>query len=94
MFLSGDRQQRELQLAELISGYEEFNEFNPAQLRWIEALRTMRIMHYAAWLGRRWDDPAFPTAFPWFGQGRFWADHILELREQLAAMQEPPLRLL
>jgi len=54
----------------------------------------MRIMHYAAWLGRRWDDPAFPKAFPWFGQERFWGDHVLELREQLAAMQEPPLRLL
>ena len=94
MFLSGDRQQRELQLGELIAGYEEFNDFDPAQLRWIEALRTMRIMHYAAWLGRRWDDPAFPKAFPWFGQERFWGDHVLELREQLAAMQEPPLRLL
>lgn len=94
MFLSGDRTQRELQLAELIAGYEEFNDFDPRQLRWIEALRTLRIMHHAAWLGRRWDDPAFPKGFPWFGQPRFWSDHILELREQLAAMQEPTLRLL
>ncbi len=94
MFLNGDRPQRELQLAELIAGYEEFNDFDPRQLRWIEALRTLRIMHHAAWLGRRWDDPAFPRAFPWFGQGRFWSDHILQLREQLSAMQEPPLRLL
>ena len=94
MFLNGDRHQQELQLAELIAGYEEFNDFDPAQLKWVEALRTLRIMRHATWLARRWDDPAFPKAFPWFGQDRFWSDHILELREQLAAMREPTLRLL
>ena len=94
MFLNGDRNQREHQLAEFIEGYEEFNDFDVRQLSWIEALRTLRIMHHAAWLARRWSDPAFPKAFPWFGQQRFWADHILELREQLGAMQEAPLRLL
>ena len=94
MFLNGDLHQREQQLSELIAGYEEFHDFDPRQLRWIEALRTLRIMHHAAWLGRRWDDPAFPRAFPWFGRERFWSDHILELREQMAAMNEPPLRLL
>ena len=94
MFLSGDRQQRELQLAELIEGYSEFNDFHPKQVAWIEPLRTRRIMLHALWLARRWDDPAFPRAFPWFQQGRFWSDHILELREQLSAMQEAPLRLL
>ena len=94
MFLNGDRHQQELQLADFVEGYEEFNEFDSRQLRWIEALRTLRIMHHAAWLARRWDDPAFPKAFPWFGLQRFWADHILELREQLAAMDEPSLTLL
>ena len=94
MFLNGDRNQREHQLAEFIQGYEEFNDFDVRQLSWIEALRTLRIMHHTAWLARRWSDPAFPKAFPWFGQQRFWADHILELREQLSAMQEAPLRLL
>jgi len=94
MFLSGERQQRELQLSVLMEGYSDFCDFDPRQLNWIETLRTMRIVHYAAWLGRRWHDPAFPRAFSWFGDGRYWADHILELREQLAALQEPPLRLL
>ena len=94
MFLSGDRNQREYQLADFIEGYEEFNDFDTRQLSWIEALRTLRIMHHAAWLARRWNDPAFPKAFPWFGQQRFWADHILELREQLSDMNEAPLRLL
>ena len=65
-----------------------------AQLRWIETLRTLRLIRYAAWLARRWDDPAFPHSFPWFNTDRYWADHILELREQLAAMDEEPLRLL
>ena len=94
MFLSGDRAQRELQLAELIAGYEEFNDFDPREIKWIEALRTARMVYYSAWLARRWDDPAFPAAFPWFGQERYWADQILALREQLALLEEEPLRLL
>jgi Ser/Thr protein kinase RdoA (MazF antagonist) len=94
MFLNGERHDRELQLSELIEGYREFCDFDPRQLRWIEALRTLRLVHYAAWLARRWDDPAFPRAFTWFNTERYWAEHILELREQLAALQEEPLRLL
>lgn len=90
MFLSGDRQQKSLQLAEILEGYREFCDFNTAELALIEALRTMRIMHYSAWLGRRWSDPAFPHSFPWFNDNRYWSDHILELREQLAALDEPP----
>jgi len=93
MFLSGDRQQQLAQLDELLSGYEEFCDFNPAELAMIECLRTLRIVHYAAWLGRRWSDPAFPRSFPWFGDGRYWSSHILELREQLVAFDQPPLSL-
>jgi hypothetical protein len=84
---------RELQLAELIAGYEEFNDFDTREIKWIEALRTARMVYYSAWLARRWDDPAFPAAFPWFGQERYWADQILALREQLALLEEEPLRL-
>ncbi len=94
MFLSGDRHRRQLQLAEVVEGYSEFCDFDPRQLRWVEALRTMRIVHYAAWLGRRWEDPAFPRSFTWFNTERYWGEHILELREQLAALQEEPLQLL
>tara|TARA_B100001093_G_scaffold63969_1_gene53874 strand:- start:1666 stop:2640 length:975 start_codon:yes stop_codon:yes gene_type:complete len=94
MFLSGDRAQKELQLTELIAGYEEFNDFDPREIKWIEALRTARMVYYSAWLARRWGDPAFPAAFPWFGQERYWADQILALREQLALLEEEPLRLL
>lgn len=94
MFLNGEMHQRELQLSEFVEGYSEFHDFDPRQLKWIEALRTLRIMHHAYWLARRWDDPAFPKAFPWFGQERFWSEHVLQLREQLAAMAESPLRLL
>ncbi len=94
MFLSGDRPYRQLQLAELVEGYSEFCDFNPRQLRWLECLRTLRLCHYAAWLARRWNDPAFPRSFTWFNTERYWADHILELREQMSALQEEPLRLL
>ena len=94
MFLNGERHQREQQLSAFVEGYNEFHDFDARQLKWIEALRTLRIMHHAYWLARRWDDPAFPKAFPWFGQERFWSEHVLQLREQLAAMAESPLRLL
>jgi len=92
--LSGERHEQEMQLCELIEGYNEFYDFHPRELQLVEALRTLRIIHYAAWLARRWDDPAFPKAFPWFNTDRYWGEHILELREQMAAMDEAPLRLL
>lgn len=94
MFLSGERHRRQQQLAEVIEGYSEFCDFEPRQLRWMESLRTMRIINYSAWLARRWEDPAFPRSFTWFNTERYWADHILELREQLSALQEEPLQLL
>lgn len=93
MLLSGNRNEQQLQLAEICDGYNEFNSFNPAELGWIEILRTWRIVQQAAWVGRRWTDPAFPRAFTWYGGPRYWPDHILQLREQLAALQEAPLTL-
>jgi len=81
------------QLGHVLEGYEDFRHFDPRELHLIEALRTLRLIHHAAWLARRWDDPAFPAAFPWFDSPRYWQDHILALREQIAAMQEGPLPL-
>jgi Ser/Thr protein kinase RdoA (MazF antagonist) len=78
-------------LGDLLSGYKDFCEFDPRETRLIEALRTLRLIHYSAWLARRWDDPAFPAAFPWFNTQRYWQDRILELKEQIALMQEPPI---
>ncbi len=94
MMLSGDRGRRQIQLSDIVEGYGEFFDFNPRELRLIEALRSLRILHYCAWLARRWEDPAFPANFPWFNTTRYWGEHILELREQLAALQEMPLQLL
>ena len=91
MLLSGSRDERQAQLADLLAGYEDFAEFDRRELHLIEALRTLRLVHYSAWIARRWDDPAFPAAFPWFDTPRYWEERILELREQVAAMQEPPL---
>jgi Ser/Thr protein kinase RdoA (MazF antagonist) len=91
MLLSGDREDQGRQLADLLAGYEDFQEFDYRELHLIEALRTLRQIHYAAWLARRWEDPAFPAAFPWFGSAHYWQDHILALREQIAAMEEGPL---
>src|SRR5207342_3047748 len=89
MLLSGDRESMGRQLRWLIDGYDEFFEFDRRELALIEALRTLRMIHYAGWLARRWDDPAFPAAFPWFNTQRYWQDHILSLREQSALMDEP-----
>lgn len=91
MFMSGDRDEQTPQLTALLEGYEEFRRFDARELHLVEALRSLRIMHYAAWLARRWDDPAFKMAFPWFDTRRYWDEHVLALREQLALMQEPPL---
>jgi Ser/Thr protein kinase RdoA (MazF antagonist) len=93
MMLAGDRDQQQGQLLEIVEGYEEFFEFDARELALIEPLRTLRIMHYSAWLARRWQDPAFPHSFPWFNTERYWAEHILELREQMSALNEPLLRL-
>jgi Ser/Thr protein kinase RdoA (MazF antagonist) len=91
MLLAGERADMVRQLSDLLAGYEDFFEFDQRELYLIEALRTLRLIHYAAWLARRWDDPAFPAAFPWFNTQRYWQDRILELREQVALMDEPPL---
>ena len=91
MLLSGERQEMVRQMGDVLAGYEDFCEFHPRQLYLVEALRTLRLIHYAAWLAMRWDDPAFPAAFPWFNTQRYWQDRILELREQVALMDEPPL---
>ena len=92
MLLSGDRERQTAQLSEIIEGYEEFHSFNLAEVRLVEALRTLRLLNYNAWVASRWDDPAFPRAFPWFETPRYWEQHILDLREQFAALQEEPLQ--
>jgi Ser/Thr protein kinase RdoA (MazF antagonist) len=91
MLLSGDRENQVQQLADVLAGYEDFREFDARELHLVEALRTLRLIHHSAWLARRWDDPAFPAAFPWFNTQHYWQDRILELREQIALMQEEPL---
>lgn len=92
MLLSGDRAYMTARLHDLLEGYCEFRDFDARELHLIEGLRTLRIMHYAGWLAKRWDDPAFPQAFPWFNSQRYWEEHILSLREQQALMQEAPLQ--
>jgi len=93
MLLSGDREAMTGQLADVLRGYREFQKFDLRELRLIEALRTLRMIHYAGWLAVRWEDPAFPVSFPWFNTQRYWQDQILALREQCAAMDEPALEL-
>ena len=91
MLLSGDRQQQTRQLGALVDGYEQFREFDRRELALIEPLRTLRLIHYSAWLARRWHDPTFPINFPWFGSSDYWKGQVQMLEEQLEAMQEEPL---
>ncbi|MGH8583801.1 MAG: serine/threonine protein kinase [Gammaproteobacteria bacterium] len=93
MLLAGEREEMGRQMSWVLEDYADYCDFNYAELLLIEALRTLRMIHYAAWLARRWEDPAFPLSFPWFNTQRYWQDHILSLREQLAAMNEPSLAL-
>jgi len=91
MLLSGERRDMTMQLADILEGYTEFFDFNPRELNLIEALRTLRMLHYSAWLARRWEDPAFKQAFTWFNTPRYWEEQILALREQAALLDEAPL---
>ena len=91
MLASGDRRQRSRQLGFLVDGYEQFREFDRDELALIEPLRTLRLIHYSAWLARRWNDPTFPQNFPWFGSSDYWQGQVLMLQEQCEAMQEAPL---
>ncbi len=91
MLISGSRDEMQAQLADIIEGYVQFHDLDYRELQLIEALRTLRIIHYAAWLARRWEDPAFPLAFPWFDSPRYWEEHILALREQAGLLDEAPL---
>ncbi|NNM81099.1 MAG: serine/threonine protein kinase [Burkholderiales bacterium] len=91
MLLSGDRAEMTLQFSYVLEGYRDFCDFDPSELHLLEALRTLRMIHYSAWLARRWEDPAFLSAFPWFNTQKYWQDQILALREQAALLLEPPL---
>jgi len=91
MLLSGDRASMTRQFSDVLAGYEDFMDFDRRELHLIEALRTLRIMHYAGWIAERWNDPAFPAAFPWFNSQRYWEEHILQIKEQISAVQEAPI---
>lgn len=93
MMLSGERSRQLVQLDQLVKGYTEFRDFHPGELMLVEPLRALRMLHYSAWLARRWEDPTFPITFPWFNTVRYWGEHILQLREQLSALDDPPLEL-
>ena len=91
MLLSGERAQRTGQLSGLLDGYEQFREFDRRELALIEPLRTLRLIHYSAWLARRFDDPIFPINFPWFGSSDYWKGQVQMLQDQCEAMAEEPL---
>jgi len=91
LFLAGSRDEMAAQLGDLLEGYGKFADFDYRELRLIEALRALRLIHYTAWIARRWDDPAFPRAFPWLGEARYWEQHVQALLEQRAALDEEPL---
>jgi Ser/Thr protein kinase RdoA (MazF antagonist) len=84
MFVDGSADEQAAQWEALLEGYETFVPFDRSELALVESLRALRMIHYAGWLARRWHDPAFPRAFPWFGEPRFWEEHVLALKEQLA----------
>ncbi len=94
MLLAGERRDMQIQLADVLEGYTQFHDFDARGLLLVEALRSLRLVHYAGWLARRWDDPAFPRNFPWFATPRYWEEHIQTLREQVPLLDEPPLQIL
>ncbi len=93
MLLAGSRAEMSAQMRDILEGYAQFADLDLAELKLIEPLRTLRMIHYSAWLARRWHDPAFPRAFPWFGEARYWERHLVELQEQSEALEREPLEL-
>lgn len=94
MLLNGERADKLAQLDTILESYQEFSDFNQSELKLIEPLRGLRMVHYMAWLAKRWHDPAFPVAFPWFNDPKYWEGQVLAFKEQLAALEEPPLSLM
>jgi Ser/Thr protein kinase RdoA (MazF antagonist) len=93
MLLSGGLQEMRTELTDILAGYEQFTVFDRSELALIEPLRALRMIHYSAWLAQRWHDPAFPKAFPWFAESRYWEQHYRSLDEQLTAVRQPTLEL-
>jgi Ser/Thr protein kinase RdoA (MazF antagonist) len=93
MLLAGGAQEMRTGLHDLLKGYEQFLPFDRGEIALIEPLRALRMIHYSAWLARRWHDPAFPQAFPWFAEPRYWEEHYRALEEQLTSVTGPPLEL-
>ncbi|MFV0575851.1 MAG: serine/threonine protein kinase [Vibrio sp.] len=93
MLLSGERQDKLMQLDVILEAYDEFSTFDTNQLKLIEPLRGLRMVHYMAWLAKRWQDPAFPIAFPWFNDAKYWENQVLSFKEQISALHEPALSL-
>ena len=93
MLLNGERHDKMMQLDVILEAYQEFNDFNPQELKLIEPLRGLRMVHYMSWLAKRWQDPAFPLAFPWFNDAKYWEGQVLAFKEQIAALNEAPISL-
>lgn len=88
MLLSGDEEQMQMQLERILRGYNEFYQFDTQELILIEALRTLRMLHHSAWIAKRWHDPAFPAAFPWFNTPHYWQQQLQNIAEQVALLNE------
>lgn len=93
MLLAGNREEQRIQLSEVVEGYQAFYDFQPSQLKLIESLRSLHMLNYSAWLAQRWQDPAFPSSFPWFAEEQYWYQQLQQLREQLLRLEQPPLTL-
>jgi Ser/Thr protein kinase RdoA (MazF antagonist) len=91
MLLSGTPDEQQRQWGEIIEGYQQFADVDYRELRLVEPLRGLRMLHHAAWVAQRWNDPAFPRAFPWIGEAKFWENYVIDLLEQARAVDEPPI---
>jgi Ser/Thr protein kinase RdoA (MazF antagonist) len=91
MMLAGSGAEQQRQWSELLEGYSQFADFDFREVRLIEALRALRMIHHAAWVSHRWLDPAFPRAFPWLSEARYWEGYLRDLMEQVEVIEDPPL---
>lgn len=90
MFLSGNVDEQRRQWAEIVEGYDQFSAIEHSELQLVEPLRAARMLNHAAWIAERWPDPAFPRAFPWAGQARYWEGYVGDLMQQCEVLDDPP----
>ena len=88
LIVPGRDEESRRQFRVMINAYQELRAFDRKSLRLVEPLRALRMIHFSAWIAKRWEDPAFKRIFPGFGSNAYWSEQIGDLQDQLSVIRE------